>query len=68
MYPVSYCALSHKLLPALYRQPLNEAEYELVDANRVCPGIHKVRGGPATRSAVATCKYVIIKIHVDAVT
>jgi len=30
-------------------------EYELVDADRVCPGIHKVRLGLATRSAVATC-------------
>ena len=29
-------------------------EYELVDANRVCQGIQKVRVGPATRSAVAT--------------
>jgi len=29
-------------------------EHELVDANRVCPGIQKVRVGPATRSAVAT--------------
>ena len=32
-------------------------EYELVDANRVCPGIYiyKIRVGPVTRSAVATC-------------
>ena len=29
-------------------------EYELVDANRVCQGIQKVRVAPATRSAVAT--------------
>ena len=29
-------------------------EYELVDANGVCPGIQKVRVEPATRSAVAT--------------
>jgi len=29
-------------------------EYELVDANRVYSGIHKIRIGPATRSAVAT--------------
>jgi len=29
-------------------------EYELVDTNRVCSGIQKVRVGPATRSAVAT--------------
>ena len=28
-----------------------------MDANRVCPGIHKVRVGPATRSVVATCYY-----------
>jgi len=27
---------------------------KLMNANRVCPGIHKVRKGPATRSAVAT--------------
>ena len=31
-------------------------EYKLVGVNRVCPGIHEVRVGPATRSAVATCK------------
>ena len=30
-------------------------EYELVDANRVCPDIKKVGVGPATRSVVATC-------------
>ena len=30
-------------------------EYELLDANRVCQGIQKVRVEPATRSAVATC-------------
>jgi len=30
-------------------------EYKLVDANRVCPGIHKVRVGPDTSSVVATC-------------
>ena len=38
MHLVSYCALigmGHKLPPTLNRQPLNEAEYELVDANRV---------------------------------
>jgi len=29
-------------------------EYELVDTNPACPGIHKLRVGPATRSAVAT--------------
>jgi len=29
-------------------------EYEMVDANRVCPGIQKFRVGPATRSAVDT--------------
>ena len=29
-------------------------EYELVDLIRICPGIQKVRVGPATRSAVAT--------------
>ena len=29
-------------------------EYELVNVNRVCPGIHKARLRPATRSAVAT--------------
>ena len=29
-------------------------EYKLVDGNRVWPGIHRVRVGPATRSAVAT--------------
>jgi len=29
-------------------------EYELVDANEVCPGIQKVRVEPTTRSAVAT--------------
>ena len=33
---------------------VNWLEYELVDANRVCPGIHKVRVGPAARSAVPT--------------
>ena len=33
-------------------------EYELVDANRVCQGIQKVRVEPATRSAVATCNYI----------
>jgi len=31
-----------------YRQPSRLA-YELVDAKRVCPGIHKVRVRPATR-------------------
>jgi len=30
-------------------------EYELVDANGVCPGIQKVRVDTATQSAVATC-------------
>ena len=39
-------------------------EYELVDADRVCPGVHKVGVGPATRSAVATsytpgCKKIV---------
>ena len=34
-------------------------EYELVDGNRVCPGIHKVRGRPATRSAVDTYKIML---------
>ena len=29
--------------------------------SRVCPGIHKVRVGPATRSAVATCSIENIK-------
>jgi len=29
-------------------------EYELVDANRVCQGIQKVRVEPATRSVIAT--------------
>jgi len=29
-------------------------EYDMVDANRVCQGIQKVRVEPATRSAVAT--------------
>ena len=28
-----------------------------MDANRVCPGIHKVRVGPATRSAVAIASF-----------
>jgi len=28
-----------------------------VDANRLFPGIHKVRVGSATRSVVATCNY-----------
>ena len=36
--------------------------YELVHANGVCPGIHMVRVGPATRSAVATCIIIIIII------
>ena len=34
---------------------LNKAEYELVDANRVCPGIHKVRVRPHNMRAFATC-------------
>jgi len=38
-----------------YWQAWNKAEYEFVDVNRVCPGVHKVRVGPATRSVVATC-------------
>ena len=56
---MSYCALivtSHELSPTLHRQPFNE----VVDANGVCPGIHTVRVGPATRSAVATCIIIII--------
>ena len=56
---VSYCALigtSHRV-PPNYTGLGMRLEYELVDANRVCPGIHKVRVGPATRSVVATCKY-----------
>ena len=36
-------------------------EYKLVNGNRVCPGIQKVRVGHATRSVVATHdrKYVL---------
>jgi len=59
VYPVSesYCALigTSYCTGRLWTR----LEHELVDANRVCPGIHKVRVGPATRSAVATCNYVI---------
>ena len=43
VYPESYCALigvSHQT-GSLW----THLEYELVDANRVCPGIHKVRVG-----------------------
>jgi len=49
LYPESYCALigmSHST-GSLW----TSLEYELVDGNRVCPGIHKVRVGPATGSA-----------------
>jgi len=65
---VRYCVLigtSHKLPPTYITQAATyihytsslgtRLEYELVDAHRVCPGIHKVRVGPATRSTVATC-------------
>jgi len=38
-------------------------EYELVDANGVCPGIQKVRAEPATRSAVATWNSVQNNYH-----
>jgi len=33
-------------------------EYKLVNANRVCPGIQKVRASPATLSVVATRIYM----------
>ena len=49
--------MCHKLTAYNYTSslaPLNDAEYELVDANRFCPGIQKVRVEPATRSVVAT--------------
>ena len=36
-------------------------ENELVDANKVCQGIQKVRVEPATRSAIATCKQKKLK-------
>jgi len=43
-------------------------EYEVVDANRVCPGIQKVRVEPATKSVVATCykraKKKILKLKI----
>jgi len=49
--PESYCALigtGHRTDRLGTR-----LEYELVDANRVCPGVHKVRVENATKSAVA---------------
>jgi len=42
----------------LYEQPSCALNEELVDANGVCQGIQKVRVGPATRSAVATCNLI----------
>jgi len=42
----------------LYEQPSCALNDELVDANGVCQGIQKVRVGPATRSAVATCNNI----------
>ena len=48
---------SHKLVAYNYTIGLalwTTLEYELVDANGVCPGIQKVRVEPAARSAVAT--------------
>jgi len=42
-----------------YTGSLTRPEYELVDANRVCSGIHKVRVGPVTRSAVALITAVL---------
>ena len=57
VYPEGYCALigTHHYTGSLWTRP----DYELVDANRVCSGIHKVRVGPATRSAVATSTAVL---------
>jgi len=46
-YPVSYCALigaSPEQHCLHYKGSLwTRLEYELVDAKRVCPGIHKIR-------------------------
>ena len=56
VYLESYCAIigmSH-CTGRLWKRL--EYERKLVDANRACPGIHKVSVGPATRSAVATWK------------
>jgi len=46
-----------------YTGSLTRPEYELVDANRVCSGIHKVRVGPVTRSAVTDANRVCSGIH-----
>jgi len=52
----------HKLPPTLYRQPSTRLEYELVDANGMCPGIHKVRVGPATMYSLCT-SLLCIQLH-----
>ena len=63
---MSYCVcISCELLCINWNEPqaaahitqaaFERVEYELVDAERVCPGIRKVRVGPTPRSAVATC-------------
>ena len=61
VYPVSYCVLigrSHKLPPTSYTGSLwTRLEYKLVDANRVCLGIHKFRVGPMKYM----CNYLIYK-------
>ena len=70
----SQASCSKYLIYIIQRASLwTSLEYELVDANRVCPGIHNVRVGPATRSVVATCstkwnccfdrRFVISVIH-----
>ena len=47
--------MKHTLVAYNYKSSLcMRLEYKLVDANRVCPGIHKVRVKPATWSMVAT--------------
>ena len=41
--------------------------YKLIDTNRICPGIHKVRARPATRSAGMYTEKKIVKFIITSI-